>query len=47
MIAYREQPEALRAVPFDFEPEPHRAADTAVGVLCFLLGLTIFAGGLK
>lgn len=47
MIAYREQPVALKAARFDFEPDPHRSADTWVGVLCAVLALAIFAGWLK
>lgn len=47
MIAYREQPEALKRARFDFEPEPPRPADTWVGVLCAALALALFAGWIK
>lgn len=47
MIAYREQPAHLKNARFDFEPDPHRPADTLVGILCAALALALFAGWIK
>lgn len=47
LIAYRQQPAALDAVPFDFEIAQSRRADTYVGLTCFLVALGCFAGWLK